>query len=266
MSNIGEDFLAKDILEQWNFEVTSLPTSHLKKQSDYLVTVDGLRFLIEEKTKFDDPKREVSRDEKLANGNIHLESIPLVLNNGHSKKITEAVSQLVSSSKLSHEFRIVWFNAQGRNPEAKYNQFIATLYGTTNISELNSPHYRRCYFFRNSEFYRHRAILDGAVVTYQDGDSIKMRFCLNSLSERYNYLRDTLFTRTFAQAVEDPLKAEENGTAFVLDGYIDRNDERELLSYLEQKYHTLPLMKIDLGYTSVSTIAPASILSMVNKQ
>ena len=255
MSKIGEGFLAKRILEYWNFEVESLPTGD-SEQSDYLVTVDGLRFLIEEKTKFDDPEREASRDEKLANGNVHLESIPLVPSNRHSKIITGAVSQLVSSSKLSHEFRIVWFNAQGRNPEAKYNQFIATLYGTTNILELNSPHYRRCYFFRNSEFYRHQAILDGAVVTYQDGNSIEMKFCLNSLSERYKCLRDTLFTHTFAQDVEDPLKAEENGTAFVLDGGIDRNDERELLSYLEKKYHTLPLMKFDLGHTSHSLIVP----------
>ena len=59
----------------------------------------------------------------------------------------------------------------------------------------------------------------------------------------------------FGAAVEDPMELEADGTAFVLDSDLNRNDEGPLLAYLQTKYRTRPLMKFDLGYMGASVLA-----------
>ncbi len=249
---MNTDSLATSILEDWGFEVTALPTRSIE-QSDFLVLADNLRFLVEEKTKQDNPEKVSLRQKKLASGEVYVESHPIVPNNRLSGVITKAVSQLDSSSDSEHDFRLIWFTALGMNAEIKFNQFVATLYGTTNIIEMHSSQLRPCYFFRNSEFFRHRETLDGAVVAAESGDSFELKLCLNPLSARYERLRGSTLARTFALGVEDPLDTEKNKMSFVVDSDIDRRNEAELLSYLQQKYQTQPLMKMDMGHLSVST-------------
>lgn len=60
----------------------------------------------------------------------------------------------------------------------------------------------------------------------------------------------------FGTAVEDPLALEAEGSAFILDAELNRNEEGPLLEYLQLKYGTDSLMKFDLGYLSASILVP----------
>lgn len=242
---------ARPLLEYWRVRVTDIPTSS-KEESDFLASFAGCDVLIEEKFKINDPEYVSKRAERLAKGGIAVLATPFVRDNRLSGIVTKAASQLRSSSDRAHSFRLVWFTSTGFNAEAKYNQFIATLYGTTNILEMNSPHYRRCYFFRNSDFYRCADVVDGAVAAFVSGTSITVKLCLNPLSPNSDLLRDSPVTAAFGSAVEDPEVLEEAGTAFIVDCDIDRQDELALLGFLQAKYRTAPLMKIDIGHTSAS--------------
>jgi hypothetical protein len=247
---------ARMLLENWGITVEDIPTSDIKhkKEADFLVSFGRTRVLIEEKTKEDGPEYLNKRAKELEQCDIHEVMVPLVRNETLSGIIRKASKQLHSSSDKPHDFRLIWFTATGEHAQAKYEQFMATLYGRTNILEMNAEGYRRCYYFRNSDFFRRAAIVDGAVVAYTDGKSISVKLCLNSLSPRCAALRQSDVIAPFGNAVEDPTELETDGTAFILDCDLDRNQEGPLLAYLQAKYNTRPLMKFDLSYIGASVL------------
>ena len=249
---------ARILLEHWGITVEDIPTSDReeKKEADFLASFGEVRVLIEEKTKEDDPNYLATRSKELEQGGIHEETLSLIRNETLSGIIRDAAKQLRSSTDKPHDFRLMWFTATGVSAQAKYEQFMATLYGRTNLVELNAEGYRRCYYFRNSDFYRHATVIDGAVAAYVDGKSITAKLCLNSLSPRYEALRQSSVVSPFGTAVEDPADLETRGTAFVLNCGLNRKDEGQLLAYLETKYKTGSLMTLDLGYTSASMLLP----------
>jgi hypothetical protein len=221
-----------------------------------LATFGNVRVLVEEKTKEDDPNYLIKRAEQLERGEVHAATLPLTRDETLSGLIRDASRQLRSSSDKSHDFRLMWFTATGIHAEGKYEQFMATLYGRTNILEMNGAHYRRCYYFRNSDFFRRAEVIDGAIVAHTDGVSITAKLCLNSLSPRFEDLRRSTVLAPLGAAVEDPVALEAAGTAFILDCALDRGIEGPLLAYLQQKYATAPLMRLDLGYTNASILVP----------
>lgn len=249
---------AKALLEHWGVAVEDIPTSDAahKQESDFLANFSGVRVLIEEKTKEDDPAYLAQRAEELEGGQIHSATLPLRRDETLSGLVRDASHQLRSSSDKPHDFRLMWFTATGPMAIGKYEQFIATLYGRTNILEMNASGYRRCYYFRHADFFRRADVIDGAVVAHTDGRSISAKLCMNSLSPRFQSLRTSPVLQPFRAAVEDPELLEAEGTAFVLDAAIDRRQEVQLLDYLQQKYRTGPLMKFDLGYTTASILVP----------
>jgi hypothetical protein len=246
---------AKALLEHWGVAVDEIPTSS-KQESDFLAVFDGVRVLIEEKTKEDDPAYLAHRVKELDAGEVHSATLPLRRDETLSGLVRDASHQLRSSSEKPHDFRLIWFTATGPLAVGKYEQFMATLYGRTNILEMNASGYRRCYYFRHADFFRRASIVDGAVVAHTDGKAISARLCLNSLSPRFEALRLSVILKPFGTAVEDPAALEANGTAFVLDSALDRRQEGPLLAYLQKKYSTGPLMKFDLGYTNAAIRVP----------
>lgn len=244
---------AKPFLKRLGITVFDIPTS-AKEESDFLATFGTYKVLIEEKTKIDNPARLSQRAATLSKGEVHGASTPLVRDNRLSGLVGKAASQLLSSAEKDHDFRLVWFTSTGVDAEAKFHQFIATIYGTTNILEMNASHYRRCYFFRNSDFHRYAQVIDGAIVAQVFGSSISAKLCLNPLSPQFSALKNSSVVIPFGTAVEDPVALEQEQEVFVLDSDIDRNDESALLAFLQSKYGTLPLMKFDLGYLSASVL------------
>jgi hypothetical protein len=252
---------AKALLRHWGVVVEDIPTSETgrKQEADFLVSFDGVPVLIEEKTKEDNPAYLVRRAEELEGGQIHAETLPLQRDETLSGLVRDASHQLRSSADKPHDFRLVWFTATGTHAIGKYEQFMATLYGRTNILEMNTVGYRRCYYFQYADFFRRAGVIDGAVVAHTDGKSISARLCLNSLSPRFHALRKSAVLRPFGTNVEDPETLEAEGTAYILDATLDRKDEGRLLAYLQQKYATGPLMKFDFGFTSASILVPKDV-------
>jgi len=247
---------ARLMLQHWGIVVEDIPTSdrEQKKEADFFANFGNVRVLIEEKTKEDDPDYLNAREQKLTEGEVVGASLPIVRNETLSGIIRHATKQLISSSDKPHDFRLVWFTATGVHARAKYEQIMATLYGRANILEMNADGFRRCYYFRHSDFFRRKTTIDGAIAAYTNGTSVTARLCLNSFSPRYAALRQSTIVVPFGTAVEDPMELEADGTAFVLDSDLDRNNEVPLLTYLQEKYHTKPLMKFDLGYKGASVL------------
>lgn len=246
---------AQVLLEHWGIKVDPLPAG-AKKQADFMATFGKSRMLIEEKTKLDDEEYLAKRSSELQAGQIHAATLPIRRNETLAGIVSKASKQLKSSADtLDHDFRLVWFTATDANAQGTYEQFMATLYGYTNILEKDVTYLRRCYYFLNADFYRRAAVLDGAVAAYVQGTQITARLCLNSLSPRYEALKQSEIVLSFGSAVEDPLVKEAEGH-FVLDANLDRRDGGALLDYLQTKYKTGPLMRFDMGYTSATVLVP----------
>jgi hypothetical protein len=254
MSMANPPSIARAVLEHFGFSVEDIPTAEREglQQADYLVRKGDVTVLLEEKTKEESVGMAAERHATHASGDVHAETFPFRSDAVLSGVIRKASDQLRSSSRYPHDFRMMWFSATGATAAGKYEQFMAALYGRTNIVELGACEYRRCYFYRDSAFFRRRDVLDGAVAACVVGSSVIVRVCLNPLSARYAALRQSALMQPFGSSVEDPLDAEARGTAFFLDADLDRRNEGPLLEYLQKKYATGPLQAIDLGYTRLS--------------
>ena len=250
--------IASLVLVQWGARVEEIPTSPTE-ESDLLATLDGCRLLIEEKTKFDDLAALRERDATLNSGKIHMATTPIAPNNRLSGIVRKAVSQLQSSSReVDYDLRAIWFTGTGTLAKAKYHQFIATLYGSTSVYARDTPGLKTCYFFRNSEFYRHASTLDGAIVGFASGASVTVKLCLNPLSANWQQLRDSPFARHFTTGLIDPSAEEASAEAYIADTAADRNDQSAVLSYLQEKYGLGPIMNMDLGVTTATISVPAN--------
>lgn len=247
--------IARALLEHFKFAVEDIPTAEREElqEADFKASFAGVTLLVEEKTKEESPTATVKRQAAHAQGALHAETLALRRDETVSGVIRDASHQLRSSSRHPHDFRFIWFTATGATALGKYEQFRATLYGSKTILELGADESRPCYFYRNSDFFRRRDVVDGAIAAYVSGTSVTAKVCLNPLSDRYAALLQSSVLQPFGSAVEDPLKQEASGKALVLDADLDRRDEGPLLSYLQQKYSTGPLMAMDLGYTRFST-------------
>jgi hypothetical protein len=243
---------AELLLGHLGVAVQAIETSN-EEQADFLATIEGTVTLIEEKTKLEDPGVDAARKEARRASKLHAAHIAIKPHNRLSGINRKASKQLASSATtFAHDFRLVWFTAIGTNCLGKQQQFIATVYGTSGIVELDSSTYRACYFFRNSDFFRFRENLDGAVAAYSDGKELSGTLCLNPLSPRYMAFKASPLVKVFGNAVRDPMTDEKEGRAFIIDRDIDRNNQNSVLEFLQHKYSTKPLMNMDMGYSSVS--------------
>ena len=256
---MSEPSIVKQVLEAWGATAKSLPTSK-NEESDWLAELKGCRLLIEEKTKYDDPTLEVTRQAAFMAGEVYTMNTTLVNNNRLSGIVTKAVNQLNSSgSKLDHDLRIIWLNCVGAKAEAKYHQFIATLYGSTSVLEVDKSGLKQCYFFRNSDFFRYGSQIDGAIAGFLVGDTLTMKLCLNPYSPNWQKLRDSPYANQIQTGLIDPHAEEIAGKAYVVDTDIDRNDQAALFSYLQKKYKTGRLMNMDMNMVSVEVVIPKSV-------
>ena len=249
--------IAVQAFRSWGAGVEPLPTS-IKEECDWLVSLEGCRLIAEEKTKFEDALAIEARLKTLRSGGVHGQTVPLKPNNRLSGIVKKAVGQLSSTGgDVSHDLRVIWFTGAGFDGEAKHYQLMSTLYGSTRVFELNGDgHHRTCYFFRNSDFYRFRDVLDGAYVSYLTGNTLTVKLCLNPHSTRWKELRDSPFAARLSNGLIDPVEEEKEGMAYIVDGDVERSDEQAVMCYLHTKYGLKQAMKIDMGMTSAAILAP----------
>jgi hypothetical protein len=242
--------VAAQVLDIWGATAHAIETS-TDQEADWLATLEGCRLLIEEKTKFDNPENLRARDAALASGKVHPTHHSLAHNNRLSGIIRKASDQLSSSAlDIHHDLRILWFTGSGFDAEAQHMQFISTLYGSTNIY-ASTHQIKPCYFFRNSDFFRFRKTLDGAISAHILNSNVTMRFCLNPYSSNLEALRNSPYAKKFSTLI-DPIAEEAVGSAYIVDTDIDRNNESAVLMYLQEKYSLERPAKMDMMMASVA--------------
>jgi hypothetical protein len=248
--------IATQVLEEWGAIVKPLPTSS-KEESDLVAVLDGVKLLIEEKSKFENPDEMNARNTTLKCGHVHGSTQQLGQNNRLSGIVRKATKQLSSTgADTDHDLKILWFTGVGFNAEVNHLQFISTLYGTTRIFELNKRQMRECYFFRNGDFYRYRDHLDGAVAAYLIGDTVTVKLCLNPYSASWEALRDSPFAKNFKHGLIDPVAEEARGEAYIADTDLPRRNEQEILRFLEEKYGLEMAQYMDMKMASVVVSIP----------
>jgi len=236
------------LLESWHFHVRQLERTPNSRTADLLVTQNE-RYLIELKQREDDPVRLATARAQLDRGEIAETSDTVGYKNRVSGIIRSGVDQLRSHRDITRDFGLLWLHSAGAHPDVKMRQFLGTLYGTTNIIDLEGDQYHRpCYYFYNSECFRYRADLDGVILS---GGS-EAQLCINSLSPRAVTLRGSELAKAFAYGVLDPDAKEAAGEAYVADTDVNRHDREAVLQYLRQKSGRPKLTNIDMGFTSVA--------------
>ena len=241
-------------LETWGFRVEKIPETDVPTP-DFIVCDDSAAYLVEVKTRGDDPALTRARDQVLRRGEVFTESLALVRHNRISSIIGHANRQLAKFMNDDQVFRVVWVVVTGRATDAKCLQIQASLYGSTTIIDFESvSNGFECYYFRESDFFRDRDVLDGAVVSNLDSGKL----CLNTLSPRYITFKHAKLAAQFAAGLVDPVAQEAAGTAFIVDSDIDRKNQAAVIEYLQRKYKRVRLMNIDLGYHSAAIAVPTN--------
>lgn len=243
-------------LKQWEFSVEKIPESLVsgEKRPDYKAWTDIETYLIEVKSREDDADEMQERENVLNQGDVYSEHKPLIRKNRVSGIIRSAYDQLKDYGK-SEWFKIAWLCATGNAQEAKFEQFKAALYGTTQVFDLDGDDYHRaCYFFRNSDFFRYRNVLDAAFVS----TLTEVTLCLNPHSHKFEEIRSSALVGKLGSVVINPVASESVGDAYIVDSDVDRNDENAVLEYLREKYDKPKLNKIDLGWYLGTVKEPSS--------
>jgi len=232
-----------EFLRERGFEVTQLPEG--PQRTPDLLAARRQRYLIEIKTKEDDPALIAERTLRLQAGQIVESGAPFTM----SRIIRDGVEQLQAYPARDRDLCLLWLLAVGSDIESQYEQFRGTLYGLTNVVGPDSHPLVPCYYFRNSAFFRWQT-LDGGIVSTPD----RAELCINDYSSQAACLRTSSLAQVFGTAVTDPPKQEAEGRAYIADCDVDRRDEQQVLRYLQTKYQRPALMTMDLG-TVIAQVA-----------
>jgi hypothetical protein len=238
--------VVKRFFEGLGYQVDKIPEDDAESP-DFFISDNLSSYVLELKTKFPSSEEVEKRRRILDSGEIHNIHELVIGKNTLSGIIKKAGNQLerYADEKV---LRIVWLLATGHLAEPRMLQFEATLYGLTDI--VSSQGASDCYFFFNSDFYRFRDIIDGAIVSTESD----ARLLLNPLSPRYAQLKVSSLPRHLGDAVVDPLELESRGKAFIVDSNVDRTDKETVLIYLRKKYGLDDMMDLTMNYLS-GTIA-----------
>jgi hypothetical protein len=217
-----------------------------EERPDFLVQDEQNAYLVELKTKSESEEYLQERRDALATGRVYGEHIPVTPRNRLSGIIRKAKSQLRNHLGEEDIFRIPWLLCTGHTAEARMDQFESTLYGSASIINLDRSGMRTCYFFHNSDFYRYKDTLAGAIVSTPS----TARLLLNPY-----YGRSSAFANSSVFGIKElnpinPIAEEKSGLAYIADGDIDRNSEEAVLSHLKTKYKANKLMKMTMQHMS----------------
>lgn len=235
-------------MKEWGLSVKKIPESNIEgeRRPDFEVTKHGYTYLIEVKSREDDQKEVARKKEILDQGEIYGQHMPLVRKNIVSNIIKDACNQLKNYGE-NEWCRIVWLCALNDAQTGKFEQFKAALYGKTQMFDLDGDGFHRpCYFYRDSDFFRYRSVLDAAIISTLS----KVELCFNPFSKKNAKFKTSSFSKIFKDSVCDPIKDESKGYAYIVDSDVDRKNENAVMTYLRDKYNAPKLSKIDMGWHS----------------
>jgi len=242
----------KDCIELLGLTIQKIQESS-EKTPDFYVKCDKYTYLVELKEKLTDAKILKARDDRLLQGEIIEEIYPAGRKKLISKVIWSACKQL-EKMKTTADFSVIWLHAGGRHPDFQMSDFESTLYGYEVIVDWGKENGFSgfCYHYGHSDFYNHKNVLDGAVVSTSEG----MKFCLNVCSPKYQLLKESGFRKAFGTGVLDPIDLERGGGALIVDSDVNRNDELAVMEYVIEKYNLKRAMKMPMQQISATVALP----------
>lgn len=240
--------IVKRFFDNLGYQVEKIPETD-EESPDFWLYDDTSSYVLELKTKFPSTEELEKRKHQLYSGEIHNIHELVIGKNTLSGIIKKAKDQL-ESFRDENVLRLVWLLATGHLAEPRMLQFEATLYGLEPIVSRDCTRY--CFFFYNSDFYRFREILDGAIVSTES----EAKLLLNPLSPRYAQIKSSSLPKHFGEAVVDPMELESLGKAFLVDNEVNRGDKEAVLQYLGKKYALENPMNITMTFLSGTIAIP----------
>jgi hypothetical protein len=213
-------------------------------------------YVIEVKCREEDRERARARRARLSLGEVVGESEGLARKNAVSGIIADAAEQLAADA-TDADVRVLWLHLEGFSAERDYHQFRNTLYGSTHIIDIDQDAKWECLYFRDSDFFRYRQQLDGAVILQMQSVDTRLAeatvYCLaNDLSPRYKSFIESELFRAFPVGAFDPREAERVGEALIVRGNVDRRDAEAVLAYLRGATGRARLINMDLSIWTAS--------------
>jgi hypothetical protein len=236
------------VLRQMGLAVSDIPRSS-DKTPDFKVTEARDVYLVELKIKADDPT-ELEEDRKiLTAGRVLAKSKPLSRRNKLDQIIRKCCEQFADYDAKNQKLHIPWLHCDGLDAALHYERFRATLFGTQKLISSGVPNVLECYYFHNSAFFRHRDLLDAAIVSHEDirDPGLALQLCVNSLGSRIARLRRTQLYQQLGEGRCDPDELAARNLGMIADASCPRDSESNTLTYLRTKYQLDHLQTITLA-------------------
>ena len=156
---------------------------------------------------------------------------PIARSNTLSGVVGDATRQLQSMGS-ENAIRLLWFLGQPPYEETFYEQLRMTLYGIRVVVGLRNGRgiASVCYYAGDSDFYRHRNVLDGAIL-----GTVAAIF-INDHSPRADRLKNSRLSTLAESYILDPRDIEKSEDILVLRDLVNRSDERAVLQCIEKTY------------------------------
>lgn len=251
-----EEQFAKAVLESVGATVTPIEELPDVRTPDFFVTLGGTDYIIEVKTREEEDERAQARHDALERGEVAEDSDGLKRKNTISGIIDWGVEQLAGYGDAS-ALRVLWINCVGPFSDRYKLQFFNALYGSVRLYDMDDSDFKvDCLYYRDSDFFRHRAWLDAAFVAMETGDGTQGFVLLNDLSPNFERMRSSPLARAFPAGLCDPLIEEVSGETVIVRGPMDRRDANAVMGHLQKHTGRARLYVMDFGHMSVMVGMP----------
>lgn len=237
---------ALDLLARWGLPAGRVPTAHGVRTPDLRGSGGPDLYAIELKQR--DSDRVLNAMPAAPDLNVAQSLPPVAMSRDTAVQslIRECVHQLRGEPETS--FRIGWVHCEGFDSDTDQVQLQNSFLGTEYLLDRAvCGRAYACHFFRESDFWRYRADLDGAIVSRQEAhDQVNVSVLLNPYSPRFERLRASTFAAGVGPAaLVDVLAEEAERECLIADCAIDRRDADGVLAYVCEKYG-LDLLRVPI--------------------
>ena len=223
-----------DIAKQLGISVVEIPKLDTEKSPDFEFYCGDECTLVELKSRISEWNLTKSEIRILDTGGVVDRHESIGPHSTISGRISDATNQLSEFQTERHTFRLIWYFIHGHFSELAADRVRATLLGDITVYESDSERQWRAYFFDHSQFFRHREVLDGAIVSSMtEKNRISVQLILNPLSPRYDLFRYSNLYHILSAGVLNPLTEEDT---LVLGADANRDLEQDKLDYLALKH------------------------------
>lgn len=239
MAMTEDEFTAGAIvlLARWGVHVARVPTAQGLRTPDLRGSGGPDLYAVELKQR--DSDRALDSMPVALNPHVAQALPPLAVSRDQATQslIRECVRQLRGEADTT--FRIGWVHCEGFDSDTDQVQLQNSFLGTEYLLDRGiGDRAYACHFFRESDFWRYRAELDGAIVSRQaTHDQLNVAVLLNPHSPRSDRLRTSAFDAALGPAYLVDVVAEEAArTCLIADCAIERRDAAGVLAYVCGKY------------------------------